>query len=409
MPDFNYFRMEEASYGEYLLHSLCEERKITSVSSFFYNLDELFTLSSTAVEGLKKEFKTLQDEVCYEAFEGSDKKSAVTLTAVFDYEPPDTKGEGIPIYIKVRSNYNVNIIIGTDNEKVFNDIVSKIQKYILPTKPPSEKTYNVNFWHNANNGPKCKTRKFEEKGLKEILDNYNAEDQKKIEVLRNYQPKKGGELLLFTGEAGVGKSNLLLALFNDWKKWATINYILDPQVLFSGSPSYVIDLVLNKKSLAASPDIPESRIDDILYDESSQEKHNKDKWNIFILEDCGEMLAVDAREKQGQALSMFLNLTDGFIGRGTRSVVIVTTNEEIDKLHPAVSRPGRCSFYHKFGKLSAEESREWLKNHGHAELTDKVTGQSTLAELYALVGGFTKNLETLKKHTKRVGFVKEDP
>lgn len=408
MKNFNYIKMEEANYGEFLFHSTCAERKITGTSSLYYNLDESFVMTAEILEGLKKEFTVANEEILYEAYDGAAKKNPSSFQAVFDFELPDTKGEWIPVYLKVRSSYNVNTIVGTVDEKLFNLVCDKIQKYITPIKTPSDKAYNVNFWHNANNGPKCKTRKFEEKGIKEVMGNYNAEDQTKIEMLRKYKPKKGGELLLLTGEAGVGKSNLLLALFNDWKKWATINYILDPQVLFSGNPSYVIDLILNKRSLSANPDIPESRLDDIAYDETAQERHNRDKWNIFILEDCGEMLAVDAREKQGQALSMFLNLTDGFIGRGTRSVVIVTTNEEIEKLHPAVSRPGRCSFYHKFGKLSAEESREWLKRNKHEDLLSKVTGARTLAELYALVGGFTKNLESMKKPAKQVGFLREE-
>ena len=49
---------------------------------------------------------------------------------------------------------------------------------------------------------------------------------------------------------------------------------------------------------------------------------------------------MDAKERTGQALSRFLNVVDGLIGQGLRLLVLVTSNEELGKLHPAVSRPG---------------------------------------------------------------------
>jgi hypothetical protein len=61
--------------------------------------------------------------------------------------------------------------------------------------------------------------------------------------------------------------------------------------------------------------------------------------------------------------------------------VLVTTNEEIKKLHPAVARPGRCAANVSFMPLSGEEATEWLGDRG-AEAT--VSGPTTIASLYAL-------------------------
>ena len=86
----------------------------------------------------------------------------------------------------------------------------------------------------------------------------------------------------------------------------------------------------------------------------------------------------------GQGLSRFLNLVDGLIGQGLRVLVLVTTNEEIRRLHPAVARPGRCAANIEFSPLSGEEAAEWLARHG---VDDRSDGPRTLASLYARLEG----------------------
>jgi hypothetical protein len=56
---------------------------------------------------------------------------------------------------------------------------------------------------------------------------------------------------------------------------------------------------------------------------------------LIVLEDAGQLLAADARVAIGQGLSRLLNLTDGLLGAGLGTSVLVT------RLHPAVVRPGR--------------------------------------------------------------------
>lgn len=61
-------------------------------------------------------------------------------------------------------------------------------------------------------------------------------------------------------------------------------------------------------------------------------------------------------------------------------LVLLTTNEHIERLHPAVARPGRTAMEVPFGRLSIGESQEWAEAHG-------VTVERrphTLAELYAV-------------------------
>jgi hypothetical protein len=107
-------------------------------------------------------------------------------------------------------------------------------------------------------------------------------------------------------------------------------------------------------------------------------------WKLLMLEDTGELLTADARAVIGQGLSRFLNVVDGLIGQGLRVLVLVTTNEEIRKLHPAVARPGRCAANVEFKPLGADEAAAWLERHGVEERVDRAT---TLASLYAIAEG----------------------
>jgi ATP-dependent 26S proteasome regulatory subunit len=107
-------------------------------------------------------------------------------------------------------------------------------------------------------------------------------------------------------------------------------------------------------------------------------------WRLLVLEDTGELLTPDAKSVIGQGLSRFLNVVDGLIGQGLRVLVLVTTNEPIKTLHPAVARPGRCAANIEFWPLSAEESSAWFEQHGSAERSDEAL---LLAELYARLEG----------------------
>jgi ATP-dependent 26S proteasome regulatory subunit len=107
-------------------------------------------------------------------------------------------------------------------------------------------------------------------------------------------------------------------------------------------------------------------------------------WRVLILEDTGELLTPDAKTMIGQGLSRFLNLVDGLIGQGLRVLVLVTTNEPIRALHPAVARPGRCAANIEFQPLSPEEASNWLERHEHET---RVDSPITLASVYAFLEG----------------------
>jgi ATP-dependent 26S proteasome regulatory subunit len=63
---------------------------------------------------------------------------------------------------------------------------------------------------------------------------------------------------------------------------------------------------------------------------------------LIVAEDSDEFLRLSARREAGAALGRLLNLTDGILGQGSNTLILLTTNELLENLHPALIRPGRC-------------------------------------------------------------------
>jgi hypothetical protein len=74
-----------------------------------------------------------------------------------------------------------------------------------------------------------------------------------------------------------------------------------------------------------------------------------------------------------------------WIGQGLRLLVLVTSNEALGKLHPAVSRPGRCVQKIRFHPFPPTEANAWLARHGETRSMGEAS--RTLAELYARLHG----------------------
>jgi hypothetical protein len=137
-----------------------------------------------------------------------------------------------------------------------------------------------------------------------------------------------------------------------------VHYITDPESLL-GKAEYLLNLII-------------------------QDTEDDERWRLLVMEDTGELLSIDARQNVGQALSRLLNVTEGLLGQGLRVLFLITTNEEIGKLNPAVTRPGRCLSAIEFAPLTHEEARRWLARAGTAAEPE---GAMTLSELYALTRG----------------------
>jgi hypothetical protein len=258
----------------------------------------------------------------------------------------------------------------------------------------------VAFWTYTPNGPVPSLRPIAVPEWDEISNNYAAETRAQLDaIMRDFRPAHGGQLILWHGQAGTGKTYALRALAWEWREWCQLHYVVDPDTFFGERADYLMAVLMQPPGMTMGMHVMgggwtaygaraifhELQPED---PEGGDDGHDTSRhWRLLVLEDTGELLTPDAKSIIGQGLSRFLNVVDGLIGQGLRVLVLVTTNEEIRSLHPAVSRPGRCAANIDFTPLSAEEAGRWLAERGIDAAPD---GAQILASLYAEAEGLDR-------------------
>src|SRR5262245_835541 len=267
-----------------------------------------------------------------------------------------------------------------------------LKELFPPPDPSSSHKVNVQFWTYGQHGPISSYRQVSVPEWPDLEQNYAQPARRGLDALmRNFTPAHGGQLILWHGEAGTGKTFALRALAWEWRDWCEFQYIVDPDSFFGEHADYLMS-VLTQPGYAEMADprvmhhmgmsVGWAAVGGPGADEDGDGRSKA--WRLLVLEDTGELLTPDAKSVIGQGLSRFLNVVDGLIGQGLRILVLVTTNEPIKTLHPAVARPGRCAANIEFGRLSADEANAWLERAGAGARVDRA---SLLADLYALEAG----------------------
>ena len=227
----------------------------------------------------------------------------------------------------------------------------------LRQSAPRRDELMVRFWANGGReGAHARRRRLDAPEWGAIARNYPPAVRQGLGRLVRARRPGRGTVLLWHGAPGTGKTHALQALARAWRGWCALHYVTDPDSFLTGT-DYLMSVA------TASPD------------------EGEPAWRLIVLEDAGELMGVSARADTGQGLSRILNLTDGMLGQGQRCLLLVTTNEPVGRLHPALRRPGRCWAEVEFAPFSAREAAAWLRHRGAPR---RAGAGGTLAELYAL-------------------------
>jgi hypothetical protein len=231
-----------------------------------------------------------------------------------------------------------------------------------PLVRPKPDTAEIEFWYAAGNCLKHVKRRIEVPTWASIASNYPSTVREQVADLAGMAaPAAGGRLVLWHGPPGTGKTTAIRALVRAWAEWCRALFIVDAE-RFLGEAGYLMSVLLGA--------------------DDYQDEDEAPRWRLLVFEDADELLRADAKRETGQSLSRLLNLSDGFIGQGVNVLVLITTNEPIGRLHPAVARPGRCLADVEFGPLNRSEAA--------ALLGAEATTDLTLAEVFQRRGDLTR-------------------
>ena len=132
---------------------------------------------------------------------------------------------------------------------------------------------------------------------------------------------------------------------------------------------------------------------DALTDPTSLNFLMRNRGNVFIIEDCENLVTVDD-DIRSDGITDLLNMTDGLLSDALNIKIICTFNTDYEKIDEALLRPGRCRCKYDFDLLDKDRANKVAEKFK----IQKVDKDISLAEL------FNPEETFMEEKKKRIGF-----
>ncbi|MBL8842935.1 MAG: ATP-binding protein [Planctomycetes bacterium] len=202
----------------------------------------------------------------------------------------------------------------------------------------------VRFWHQSNDGAADMLRRVQCPRFAEIAANYPSCGAELARLMALESPWERGRLVFWHGPPGTGKTWALRALVREWGQ-------MSPEVITDPDAFFASNAYLQQVLLAEPPTLG--------WNEGTALRA-QDRPRLFVLEDAPQLVLQESRATQGARIGNLLSMTDGILGQGLRAIFLITTNEKVHRVDPAIRRPGRCLQELELPNFTAEQARAWL-------------------------------------------------
>lgn len=223
--------------------------------------------------------------------------------------PTSSTSGGAVSTLSIRSfEFDINTIDTTIYDKM-KEICVRLN-YTVLIGFEVEKGIPVTFAFPGAHGIDYYSQSFEGLTLKDVEQNYSGEVLEAVRAFLKYAQEVTHGILLISGPVGTGKSYLIRAVLTELKRRRAI--VCTPPSTFLIQAGLLAQVVANFRK------------------------------SIIVLEDVGDVIAIDSPTVHMDARANLLNFSEGFLSLLTDALVVLSFNYELSKIDPAIVRPGRC-------------------------------------------------------------------